>query len=97
MALGGGDGGAHAILVPEWFECRDGQDGQLTNHQYVQLGRAISRPDMESIALGYLNFDDETIKSLRYEHRGNYEAFNRHILKRWANKNPGSDQVKVRN
>ena len=74
-----------------------GQSGQLTNRQYVQLGRAIPSPDMESIALGYLNFDDETIKNLHYEHRGNAEKFNRDILKRWAYKNPGPDQVKVRN
>ena len=60
----------------------------LSNRQYVLLGRSISSPDMESIALGYLNFDEETIKSLRYEHRGNAEAFNRDILRRWAYQNP---------
>ena len=70
--------------------------GQLTNRQYMQLGRAISSPDMESIALGYLQFDEEIIKSLRHENRGNFEAFNRDIIKRWANKNSGSDQVRVR-
>ena len=71
-------------------------NGRLTNLHYVRLGRAISTPDMESIALGYLNFDDETIKNLHYERRGNAEAFNRDILKRWAYQNPGPDQVKVR-
>ena len=74
----------------------DDARGQLTNRQYVQLGRAISSPDMESIAIGYLNEEEETIKSLSYESRGNFEAFNRDIPKRWANKNPGSDQVQVR-
>ena len=69
---------------------------RLSNLQYVQLGRAISSPDMESIAVGYLNFDEETIKSLRYESRGNFEAFNRDILRRWAYQNPGPDQVEVR-
>ena len=69
---------------------------RLSNRQYVQLGRAISSPDMESIAVGYLNFDEETIKSLRYEHRGNTEAFNRDILRRWVYQNPGPDQVEVR-
>ena len=64
---------------------------------YVRLGRAIFSPDMESIALGYPNIDEEIIKSLRYEHRGNSEAFNRDILKRWAYRNPGSNQVEVRN
>ena len=68
----------------------------LSNRQYVLLGRSIASPDMESIALGYLNFDEETIKNLRYEHRGNAEAFNRDILKKWAYQNPGPDQVEVR-
>ena len=70
---------------------------QLTNRHYVRLGRAIASPDTESIALGYLNFDDEIIKNLHFEHRVNAEAFNRDILKRWAYQNPGPDQVKVRN
>ena len=75
--------------------CED-LSGQLTNRQYVQLGRAISSPDMESIALGYLNIDLMIIKSKQFDHRGNSEAFNRDILKRWANRNPGPDQVQVR-
>ena len=88
MAAFGGDG-----LTAE--SCEDGS-GRLTNRQFVLLGRAISSPDMESIALGYLQFDEEIIKSLHYEHRGNVEAFNRDILKRWAYQNPESDQVEVR-
>ena len=68
---------------------------QLTNLQMVLLGRAISSHNMESIALGYLKFDEETLKSLRYEHRENPEAFDRDILKRWAYRNPGPDQVRV--
>ena len=79
------------------IESPEETSGRLTNRQYVRLGRAISSPDIESIALGYLNIDDEIIKSLRYEHRGNSEAFNRDILKRWAYRNPGSNQVEVRN
>ena len=66
-------------ITTESFEAGS---GQLTNRQFVQLGRAISSPDMESIALGYLQFDEEIIKSLHYEHRGNAEAFNRDILRR---------------
>ena len=75
--------------------CEEGS-GQLTNRQYVQLGRAISSPDMESIALGYLNVDLMIIKSKQFEHRGNSEAFNRDILRRWANRNPGPNQVQVK-
>ena len=36
--------------------------GNLTNNQYVRLGRAISGSKMEPIALGYLNVEDEKIK-----------------------------------
>ena len=74
---------------------RMNKEGLLTNEYIVQLGRAISSPDMESIAVGYFKIDEETIKNLRYEHRGNAEAFNRGVLKLWANQNPGSDQVEV--
>ena len=77
-------------------ESPEESSGRLTNRHYVRLGRAISSPDMESIALGYLNINEEIIKSLRYEHRGNSEAFNRDILKKWAYRNPGANQVEVR-
>ena len=50
---------------------------------------------MESIALGYLGFDKDIIDSLKTAHRENTEAFNREILHRWANQNPGNDQVQV--
>ena len=73
-----------------------GRSGEITNRQYVELGRAISRPNMESIALGYLNIDQETIDSLKVQHRENTEAFNREIIRIWAYKNSESDQAKVR-
>ena len=69
------------------IENDEGLSEQLTNRQYVQL---------KSIALGYLNIDLMIIKSKQFEHRGNSEAFNRDILKRWANRNPGPCQVQVR-
>ena len=71
-----------------------GSPRELTNRQIVRLGFAISRRDMESIALGYMNIDDEEIKALHREHRENPAAFNRDIL-RWAYNNPGPDQVQV--
>ena len=77
------------------FEIVDLTEGRLTNRQYVQLGRAISSPDMESIALGYFNIDKAKIKSLKMEHRENTEAFNRDIIEIWANKNSDPNQVKV--
>ena len=72
-----------------------GNSGEITNRQYVELGRAISRPNMESIALGYLNIDQETIDSMKVTHRENTEAFNREIIRRWAYKHPAPEQAKV--
>ena len=71
------------------------EQGRLTNAHIVPLAREISCPNMESIALGYLGFDQEVIDSLKVAHRDNTEAFNRAILRRWANQNGGNDQVQV--
>ena len=71
-----------------------GGDNQLTNNQIVRLARAISSRDMESIALGYLDIEEETIKNLRDVRRDNVEAFNRDIIRHWMHKNP-LDQVQV--
>ena len=68
---------------------------QLTRNQIVRLSRVISLTNMECIALGYLNFDEEILKSLRHEHRENPEAFNRHIIRKWAYRNSRPDQVQV--
>ena len=71
------------------------EQGGLTNAHIVSLGREISCQNIESIALGYLGFDQDVIDSLKSAHRENTEAFNRDILRRWANQNPGNDQVQV--
>ena len=71
------------------------EQGRLTNAEIVRLAREISCQNMESIALGYLGFDQEVIDSLKIAHRENTEVFNRAILRRWANQNPGNDQVQV--
>ena len=71
------------------------EQGRLTNAEIVPLAREISCQNMESIALGYLGFDQDVIDSLKIAPRENMEAFNRAILRRWANQNPGNDQVQV--
>ena len=73
-----------------------GGDGQLTNNQIVRLAAAISSRDMESIALGYLGIEEETIKNFKDARRDNLEAFNRDIIQHWVYKNPEEDQVGVR-
>ena len=72
------------------------EHGRLTTAQKARLAQKISYQSMESIALAYLGFDQEVIDSLKIAHRENMEAFNREILHRWTNQNPGNDQVQVR-
>ena len=55
----------------------------------------ISSRDMESIALGYLDIEEETIKNFRDARRDNMEAFNRDIIRHWVDKNPEPNQIEV--
>ena len=61
----------------------------------MRLAKSVSAPDMESIALGHLDLDEETVNSLHYEYKDDFEAFNRDILRYWITQNPGPNQVKV--
>ena len=70
-------------------------EGQLTNNQIVRLAAAISGRDMESIALGYLEIEEETIKNFKDARRDNMEAFNRDLIRLWANKNCRTNQCQV--
>ena len=62
--------------------------------QIVRLGAAISANKMTSIAEGYMDIDDATIRNKKYENKDDAEAFNRAIIRHWANKNP-ENQVQV--
>ena len=73
---------------------REGDPGRLTRKQIVRLAAAISADNMESIAEGYLDISDETIKNIRRD-ASNSEAFNRDVIKHWTYKNPDC-QVMVR-
>ena len=66
---------------------------QLTRKQIVRLAASISADSMESIAEGYMDISPETIKNIRRD-ASNSEAFNREILRTWANRNP-SNQIQV--
>ena len=68
---------------------------QLTRRQIVRLASAISADNMESIAEGYLDVSNETLKNLWRENQGKAEAFNRDIIRYWSHKNP-ENQVQVR-
>ena len=68
--------------------------GKLTPRQVVRLAETISADNMTSIAEGYMDIDDATIKNLQYENKDNAEAFNRGIIRHWANKHR-SNQLEV--
>ena len=68
--------------------------GRLKPRQIVRLASAISATSMESIAEGYMDISDETIKNIRRD-ASNSEAFNKDIIKYWTHKNP-DNQVQVR-
>ena len=68
----------------------------VTRKQIVRLAAAITANNMESIAEGYMDIDNETVKNLRRD-ASNSEGFNRDVLRYWTNKNSGPSQVRVRN
>ena len=70
-------------------------EGRLDNQQKVRLASAISGRHMETIALGYLGFDEDELESLQDEYKDNALKVNRKILEKWCNKNCGNTQIKV--
>ena len=68
-------------------------EGYLTTKHIARLAPVISSVAMETIALGYLDLDDEWVTSQRVGKKDQHEAFNRAILKRWANMNSSSIKV----
>ena len=64
----------------------------------LNVAAAISADDMdmmESIAEGYLDLSPETVKNIKLD-ASNSEAFNRDVIRCWANENAGSNQIQVR-
>ena len=72
-----------------------GDPDQLTRKQIVRLAAAISADSMASIAEGYMDISDETIKNLQYENKGQAQAFNRDVIKHWMYGNSGPTQIQV--
>ena len=72
-------------------------DGRLTNRQFLQISEAISGPNMESIAQGYMDLDLDTIASIRHDNQWRVGASNKAILRAWASLpgNQGRNQKKV--
>ena len=72
-------------------------NGLLTNRQYILLSHAISGPNMESIAQGYMDLDMDIICSIRYQNMGNVAQGNKAMIQKWANqpKNSNPNQTRV--
>ena len=71
------------------------EESDLSNSNISQLAAAIAATDMKTIAEGYLYIAPETVKNIQYENGWDAQAFNRDIIRHWANKNSGPEQVKV--
>ena len=70
-------------------------NGKLSNRQRVRLAATITKHGMKSIAEGYFELNEQTVKNLETENKDDVEAFNREVIKKWENMNPCDNQVKV--
>ena len=61
-----------------------------TYRQFVRLGASITIQAMRSIALGYFNLSQPTIKNLETENKDDVEGFNRAVITKWENRSSGS-------
>ena len=59
------------------------------------MARTISSGVLESIAIEYLDFDEDVLVNIREEHKDNLERFKREVLKTWMYQNSGIDHRKV--
>ena len=71
-----------------------GNSGQLTQLQIVRLAAKIAAKNMAPLAGGYMGIDEATIENKKYENKDDADAFNRAMLRTWANRNP-ENQVHV--
>ena len=69
--------------------------GRLTNSQIVRLAESITARSMETIAMKYLDVDWEEVEKSKTEHRGDMEGFNQDMIRTWAFRTPGPNQVTV--
>ena len=74
-----------------------GGDLSLTDSEIEGLAREMEARKMESIAIADLGIGIETVNNLKVMRQNDLTAFNRDLLVLWRNKNPGINQVQVRN
>ena len=70
--------------------------GKLTEPKIVDLGAALFQENINTIALKYLGFENETKVSNICSDSNEAEEFNRNIVRDWIYRNPDCDQVQVR-
>ena len=67
---------------------------RLTGRHIVQLGKhIISDEDLGTLAQKYLNISHEKVKNIQY--KSTYSEARRSVVRHWARKNPGPDQITV--
>ena len=66
----------------------------LTGKQVISLAASIGVDEMQVIAEIYMGFSPVVVKNLLFENNNQAEAFNREVIRIWANKNP-QDQIQV--
>ena len=67
----------------------------ISARERVRLARTISSGVLESIAIEYLDFDEDALVNLREEHKDDQELFKREVLKRWMYQTSGTDHRQV--
>ena len=82
--------GTSAKNIPETTK----SSKRLTGRHVVLLGQSIiSDEDLGTLAQKYLNISHEKVKNIQYE--STYSEARRSVIRHWARKNPGPDQVTV--
>ena len=70
------------------------KEGHLTNYQIVRLAEIITPSLMVMIAVELFGFTFDEIQYSKREHRDG-EGFNSAMIREWAFRNPGANQVQV--
>ena len=73
-----------------------GGDVSLKDSEIEGLAQVLVAKHLASIAIKDLGLPQETVENLRSIRQGDYVSLNRDLLILWRNKNPGINQVQVR-
>ncbi len=68
---------------------------RLTPSQIARLGAVFAPDKLESVALGFLGLESETLATLKSSARENIDGYKRGVLQNWANRGM-ENNVRVR-